>query len=424
MGHTFSCRRTFAPLLGGLALAVATLAAPRDVSAQPLRGEPIVFGDGRVTVAGDLSATYSCAHAPTIPGCGEDLGFFNYTDYNSSLLRNFRVNVAASLRTGRRVSFLTEFRSDNLRHPEPYALYIRVRPWVNRRFDLQAGRIPPTFGAFSRRPYPNDNLLIGTPLAYQYLTSLRADALPANADELIRMRGRGWLSNFSLGDQYAEAGLPIVDSLRWDTGVQAHATNDIIDAAVAVTTGTLAHPLVREDNAGKQIAGRVTVTPFAGFIAGISAAHGTLGARSAAIAAGLSSNDRSITQDAVGADLEFSRGYYLLRAEGIISTFHLPAVEAPRLETPLRALSGSLEGRYKIRPGFYAAARLDRLSFNEIMGSAGLRTWEAPVWRIETGIGYSLQRNLLLKASYQHNDRDGGRVPVVSLGALQVVYWF
>ena len=204
MGHTSLCRRIVAPLLGGLALAVATLAAPVAVSAQPLRGEPIVFGDGRVTVAGDLSATYSCAHAPTIPGCGEDLGFFNYSDYNSSLLRNFRVNVAASLRTGRRVSFLTEFRSDNLHQPQPYALYVRVRPWVNRRFDLQAGRIPPTFGAFSRRPYPNDNVLIGTPLAYQYLTSLRADALPANADELIRMRGRGWLSSFSLGDKYPD----------------------------------------------------------------------------------------------------------------------------------------------------------------------------------------------------------------------------
>ena len=118
------------------------------------------------------------------------------------------------------------------------------------------------------------------------------------------------------------------------------------------------------------------------------------------------------------------RSYYLLRAEGIISTFHLPAFAAPRIESPLRALSGSLEGRYKIRPGLYAAARLDRLSFNEILGSSGMRTWEAPVWRVETGIGYSLQRNLLLKVAYQHNNRDGGRVPVVSLGALQVVYWF
>ena len=80
---------------------------------------------------------------------------------------------------------------------EPYALYVRVRPWPDARFDIQAGRVPPTFGAFARRIYASDNLLIGYPLAYQYLTSLRPDALPANADELLRMRGRGWLSSFS-----------------------------------------------------------------------------------------------------------------------------------------------------------------------------------------------------------------------------------
>ena len=41
-----------------------------------------------------------------------------------------------------------------------------------------------TFGAFARRTYANDNPLIGYPLAYQYLTSLRPDAVPATADAL------------------------------------------------------------------------------------------------------------------------------------------------------------------------------------------------------------------------------------------------
>jgi hypothetical protein len=407
-----------------LVLAAFGLAAAGAAAGQPLRGEPLVFGDGRLTVAGDLSATFSCAHADTLPGCSEDLGYFNYSDYETSLLRNFRMNVAAALRTGRRVSFLSEFRSDNLHHPVPYALYMRVRPWVNRRFDIQAGRIPPTFGAFSRRPYPNDNVLIGTPLAYQYLVSLRPDALPANADELLGMRGRGWLSSFSLGNAVPEAGVPLVHGLRWDTGVQARGVNDHVDVALAVTTGTLAQPLVRDNNAGKQLSGRIAVTPLTGLVAGASAAHGTFAARRAIRAAGLPEDDRSVTQTAWGADLEYSRGYYLLRAEAIVSAFRLPAVGAPRIDAPLRAYSTAVEGRYRVRPGFYAAARFERLLFNEITGSAGRRTWEAPVWRAETGIGYSLQRNLLLKLAYQYNDRDGGRVPRVSIGAAQLVFWF
>ena len=68
---------------------------------------------------------------------------------------------------------------------------------------MQIGRIPPTFGAFTRRAYSRDNPLIGYPLAYQYLTSLRADAVPASADELLRMRGRGWLTEFSIGNRAA-----------------------------------------------------------------------------------------------------------------------------------------------------------------------------------------------------------------------------
>ena len=61
--------------------------------------------------------------------------------------------------------------------------------------------MPPDLRGVSRRhAYAADNPLIGYPLAYQYLTSLRPDALPASADELLRMRGRGWLSNFSVGN--------------------------------------------------------------------------------------------------------------------------------------------------------------------------------------------------------------------------------
>ena len=65
--------------------------------------------------------------------------------------------------------------------------------------DIQAGRIPPVFGAFARRTYGADNPLIGYPLAYQYLTSLRPDAVPATADDLLAMRARGWRASYPVG---------------------------------------------------------------------------------------------------------------------------------------------------------------------------------------------------------------------------------
>src|SRR5262249_52116638 len=151
-------------------------------------------------------------------------GFFDYTDYEHSALRVLRIDVSVAAKAGPHFTLLGDLRTENFDTLRPYALYLRIRPWVARDFDIQVGRVPPTFGAFARRTYPNDNPLIGYPLAYQYLTSVRPDALPSSADELLRKRGAGWLVRYSLGDPAAAAGVPLVNALRWDTGVQAHAT--------------------------------------------------------------------------------------------------------------------------------------------------------------------------------------------------------
>ena len=85
---------------------------------------------------------------------------------------------------------LGEIRTENGDLPRIYALYARWTPWAGRRFDIQAGRVPPVFGAFARRTYPADNPLIGYPLAYQYLTSIRPDAVPATVGEILAMKGQ------------------------------------------------------------------------------------------------------------------------------------------------------------------------------------------------------------------------------------------
>src|SRR6478609_6170581 len=87
---------------------------------------------------------------------------------------------------------------------------------------------------FARRTYgPDANPLIGYPLAYQYLTSLRPDAVPASADDLLAMRARGWRASYPVGNPVPGPGVPLVSAYRWDTGVQAHYANTRVDAAVA-----------------------------------------------------------------------------------------------------------------------------------------------------------------------------------------------
>jgi hypothetical protein len=395
-----------------------------SAGAQALPSEPIVVGGGRLTIGGDISASFGCALDTTEGACGSDVGFFNYSDYEHSVFRMLRIAVTASLNAGEHVAVLGELRTENLEAPEVYAFYVRVRPWTNRSIDIAAGRVPPVFGAFARRIYAADNPLIGYPLAYQYLTSLRSDALPASADELLRMRGRGWLASYSIGNTTPDRGLPVVSSFRWDTGVVVHGGFDRFDASVAVTTGTISDPLFRDDNSGRQIAGRIGMRGSPGLLIGVSASHGPfLSARAARGAVG-DGHDRDFTQTAFGVDAEYSRDYYVLRGEAILSRWTLPSVQLPLIDEPISASTAYVEGRYKIRPGLYAAARLDYLGFSDITGTDGRDTWDAPVTRVEVGGGYSLQRNLVLKGTFQHNVRGGGRVTGLNVVATQLVYWF
>jgi hypothetical protein len=418
--HTRARRHVFIVFLAAL-LALRGAGA----EAQVLPSEPLTFGTNWLTVGADVSATASCASVQgNTSHCTTDTGFFNYTDYQHSALRMLIAGITTEVKAGDRVSVLAEIRSENGGWPDPYALYVRVRPFPTHGFDIQAGRVPPTFGAFARRHYAYDNLLIGYPLAYQYLTSIRSDALPANADELLRMRGRGWLSNFSVGNPDADNGLPLVHAFRWDTGVQVHGGNQRAEGTIAVTTGTLANPLVGDDNSGRQIAGRVVFRPVAGLIAGASAARGPFVTTEALRMGGIEGSASDFTQTAWGADAEYSRGYYLVRFEAIVSDWRLPLVRTPTIDMPLRAVSTSVEGRYKIRPGLYVAARSDHLTFSQVTGALRNDGWDAPVTRLEVGGGYSVQRNVMLKLAYQHNTRQTTRAAAADAAALQLVYWF
>jgi len=388
--------------------------------AQVLPSEPIAFAGGRVTVGGDIAATIG----------PHDDGFFNNTDYSHNAMRLLRIDVSAAVEAGPHFALLGEIRTENFGQVRPYAAYVRIRPWASRNFDVQVGMVPPTFGAFARRTYANDNSLIGYPLGYQYMTTMRADALAANVDELLKNRSEGWGLRYSVGSRTRDGGVALVSAFRWDTGVQMHASSasGVVQGTIAVTAGTVSNPRFNDDNDGPQVVGRVELRPASGLVVGASLARGAFvaeDAERAALGAVSNPDDWRYTQSAWGGDVEYSRDHYVLRYEAIGSGWRLPRVERPLLPRTLGALSHSIEGRYKLRPGLYAAARWDWLGFSEVVGTKETAPWDAPVKRLEAGVGYSLQRNLLLKLSYQLNRRDGGKLEKAeNFPAAQLVFWF
>ena len=400
--------------LGALLLGCGvSLLIPRDAGAQVLPESPISLAGGHIVFGADATATIG----------PEDPGFFNYTSYEFNALRNVRIRLSTELRANDRIQVLAEVRLDQGRVFDAYGLFVRVRPWPTRRFDIQAGRIPPTFGAMTRTSYSSGNLLIGQPLAYQYLISLRPDALPSTSDELLRMRGRGWLSNFPVGNSAPAPGVPLVNTSEWDTGVQMHGVMGMLEWTAALTSGSLSDPRLKDNNGGRQFAGRAVARPKPALTFGVSAARGAWLNDSLEDAVADTASTRA-QQTAFGADAEVSAGRFLVRGEAIRSAWDLPQFGRLQLTEPVVAISSLIEGRVKIVPGLYAALRGDRLDFSTIRGAAGLVEWEAQTWRVEAGLGYSVTRNINVKASWQKNRRDGGRVRKDALLAAQVLYWF
>jgi hypothetical protein len=400
-----------------LACAVGATAA----SAQEWPDGPLTAANGRVTVGGDATLTAGT----------HDSGYFNYTDYGRSTLRLVRFDAVASLRVNDQVSCLAELRAEGDSGEGhwtagAYAAYVRVKPWTARAFEVQAGRIPTAFGGFSRRSYGSGNLLIGYPLAYQYLTSLRADAIPRTADDLVAMRGRGWYAHYPVGADDWDRGVPAMTVFRYDTGVLAKfgVPGARTEITASLTAGTLSNPGLGDGNGAPQLAVRVATRPLPGLQVGVSGARGAFLEDSVRDVLPPEAASRQYPQRAFGADAEVSHGYWLVRTELVSTDWRLPALGTPLLVHPLRATSWLAEGRYKLAPGLYAAARYDRMFFNSVRSSEGPISWDASLWRVEAGVGYSVRRNVMLKGSYQYNRRDGGLVAVARLAAAQVVLWF
>lgn len=409
----FARRIVVLPLLAWL----GGLATPGTAAAQVLPSTPLTLLDGRLVVGGSASASV----APS-----DDRAYYNLSYYDTSLLRMVQVALDASLRVSDRADVVVAFNGltpvdDWAWQAYSPAFYLAVRPFAGRSLAIKGGILPPAFGAFLQRRYGTGNFLIGYPLAYQYATSVRDDAFPASADELLRRRGFGAVSTYSRGEVYTEPGLPLVNPFGWNPGVSVTVGGAPLNAEVVLTRGGIAN---RSIHSGWQVSGRVEARPSASLALGFSAARGSYVNDNAASLTATAAFNPAPRETAFGFDAEYSWGYWLVRGEALLNRRTVPAFNAPFLSDPLWSTWFGAETRYKILPGLYLAGRLERLAFNTVSGSTARQTWDANVTRVEAGGGYSLTRNTTAKLAYQRNSRDTRYYPRQQLVSAQIVVWF
>ena len=401
-------------------LLAAILVTPAAAGAQVLPATPLTLFDGRLVVTGSVAVS---------AGTADDRSYYNLAGYDIDLLRAAQAQVSASWRLSSRVAVVADVYgvtpSDRW-HLEAYptSLYLQWQPMRSRRLTLRGGIVPPAFGGFLQRRYGVDNPLIGYPLTAHYATTIRPDAVPATADELLRKRAFGSVVRYSVGATNRDAGLPLVNAFGWNPGVGVGFEAGRLRGEVTLTRGGIANHWTDKHHGSWEGSGRVQASFGPGLVVGASLAYGSFLDSSLDTIVAAARANRHPRETAVGLDAEYSVGYWIVRAEITASRHTLPALGAPLLDGALWATGVDGEVRYKLAPGFYLAARASHLAFSRVDGSRGSDTWDANVGRVELGAGYSITRNVLLKVSHQYQTRDATWFPSRHSTAGQVSLWF
>lgn len=278
-------------------------------------------------------------------------------------------------------------------------VYATYKPLLTHDVNILAGKVPWAIGTYAPRTYSNKNPLVGTPLIYQYHTSLVWYDLPPDADALLATAGQGTYGvnyeGYSLG-----MGMAIVDDSYWDVGVTIAGSARPLEYALGMVAGTPGWGSTSKDeNSGKSVLGRVGLMPLPGVRIGASAAYGPylVEELNPELPAGTDANDYH--QKLAMVDLELQRGYIEVRGEGAYNVWESPTVG------DLDVMGGYLELKYLMPFGAFLAGRYDALRFGEIQNSAGeMLPWDCDVTRMEGGFGYRFNRDAQAKVIYQRTE--------------------
>jgi len=274
--------------------------------------------------------------------------------------------------------------------------YAIFTPSPQHDLHVLAGKIPWPIGTYAPRTYSNHNPLIGTPLMYQYHSTLLWYELVPSADALIATSGSGQSGVNYFG--YAEGhGMTLIDDSFWDVGVTAVGSARPWEYALGVTAGTPGWgSTAQEENSGKTVLGRVGVTPLAGVRLGISGAYGPYLDHSVEPGLPAGHQVEDYHQQLAMADVEVVAGHVEGRAEGAYNVWQTPTVG------DLNVQSGYAELKYAFSFGGYLAGRWDGMWFGRIADSSGtVHPCDGNLTRLETGAGYRFSRAAQGKLVYQ-----------------------
>jgi hypothetical protein len=328
----------------------------------------------------------------------------NTLNFGENPFHTARIRLFADAPIQEHVHVFTEFLyDDDTMLARMFGGFVRISDPKGRDIHLEVGKIPLHIGAYPNRAYASKNSLIGTPLMYQYHTDLRNDQFPTRGDDIVANRGQGYRSDYMsvglTGVGFANGwAQPILYENCWDFGAVVLGTVAPVEFALGVTNGTAGGPVMSDNNDGKQVLARAGFVPAPWMRAGVSVARGAYFNQTVEPLLPTGKSITDYNQQVAAADLELSYGRAVLYSEYLLNRWESPIIGNLDLK------SWYVEGKVTVIPGWYVAARFDRMIFDDVpLSSGGVAGWDADLWKREVGIGFKPSANLLAKLVHQES---------------------
>jgi hypothetical protein len=348
--------------------------------------------------------------ADMLASTGNDTRLLNRNFRGDSPWSTVRARVFAQRWLTEKAGFFAEALYDAGSGPRLTGAYVVLngvagREWLNMR----AGLAPSLIGNFSMRSsYFNANPLVGVPLIWQHRTTLDNSGLSTAAD-MVRRREQNVIS------------LPILYDACWNMQWEAMGEVGHFEYSLGLTPGSMSNPVAGTTEPGVQALARVGYVPMENLRLGVSGGIGPYIAgpnrdsqtKATSYPGGRSDYDQKL----VGVDGEYGVGKVKLYSEAYVSRW-----EAPLIDEDLTAAAAYVEGRYDFLPAWFAAVRVDGMTFSEFVPAPGADPtgWDDDVMQVESSLTYRWARELHIRADWQHTEFVTGSEKPMNLLALQV----
>ena len=231
-----------------------------------------------------------------------------------------------------------------------------------------------------------------------------------------------WLTEWLTTALELRPGMRVLDGGIYDIGAMVYGSVGILTYAAALSNGTVSTAAYGNENINSDFGKilRIAVTPATGLTIGGAYSWGAYMYDQAPVSPGYE-NVNQYTQSDAELDIAFSRGYFVLYGEGVYANWKVPLQAG---DENLGAFGYYLEGKYTFIPRFYGAVRFSGLTFNKVLLDGVNQRWDFNVVEWEGGLGYFVERNVVVKLVRRESRIRGAPGPKDNLTVMQLAVGF